>query len=49
MTFESRDGSGASTKDLYIVLTGTSQGLPLAEKIEIEGKEKVLKRLARFI
>lgn len=45
--FEARDKTGTSTKDLYVVLTGKPQGLPLAEKLEIEGREKILKRLER--
>jgi hypothetical protein len=37
--------SGAKTQDLYLVLTGKIQGLPFAEKLEIEGKDATIKKL----
>lgn len=43
--FETRDKVSSSTKDLYIVLTGKPKGLPLAEKLEIEGKDATIKLL----
>ena len=49
VSFEVRDEMGLSTKDLYIVLTGKPQGLPLGEKIEIEGKEDTLLRLKNLL
>lgn len=48
VSFEIRDQLGSSTKDLYLVLTGKSQGLPLFEKLEIEGKGKTLERLKKY-
>ena len=48
-SFEIRDQLSASTKDLYIVLTGKPQGLPLAEKLELEGKEKTLEFLKKHL
>lgn len=42
VSFEARDKTECSTKDLYIVLTGKPQGLPLAEKLEIDGKEETI-------
>ncbi len=46
-TFEVRDQVECSTKDLYIVLTGKNQGLPLAEKLEIDGKEATVSWLQK--
>ncbi|HMS22543.1 MAG TPA: glutamate--tRNA ligase family protein [Candidatus Levybacteria bacterium] len=40
-----RDMSDAKTQDLYVVLTGKTQGLPFAEKLEIEGKDATIKKL----
>lgn len=47
--FDARDESECSTKDLYLVLTGKNQGLPLAEKIEIDGKEKTFTFLKSLV
>ncbi len=47
-SFEIRDQVECSTKDLYIVLTGKNQGLPLAEKLEIDGKEKTISWLQKI-
>ncbi len=44
-SFAARDMSGAKTQDLYMVLTGKTQGLPFAEKLEIEGKDATIKKL----
>jgi glutamyl-tRNA synthetase len=44
-SFAARDMSGAKTQDLYLVLTGKIQGLPFAEKLEIEGKDATIKKL----
>jgi glutamyl-tRNA synthetase len=46
--FEARDQLGLKTQDLYLVLTGKPQGLPLGEKIELEGKEKTLEKLSNI-
>lgn len=48
-SFEVRDKSDSSTKDLYVVFTGKPQGLPLFEKLEIEGKDATLERLKKYI
>ncbi len=40
-----RDMSEANTQDLYVVLTGKTYGLPLFEKLEIEGKDATIKKL----
>ncbi|MGE5041899.1 MAG: glutamate--tRNA ligase [Candidatus Levyibacteriota bacterium] len=40
--FNVRDNLGLSTKDLYVVLTGKPQGLPLAEKLETDGQEETI-------
>ncbi len=45
ISLEARNKVGASTKDIYIVLTGRSTGLPFNEKIVIDGREKTLSRL----
>lgn len=45
VSFEMRDKAQASTKDLYMVLTHKPQGLPLAEKLEIDGKDATIKLL----
>lgn len=45
VSFKVRDELKSSTKDLYIVLTGKTQGLPLGEKLEVEGKKKTLSLL----
>lgn len=47
-SFEIRDQVECSTKDLYIVLTGKNQGLPLAEKLEIDGKEETISWLQKI-
>ncbi len=47
-SFQARDESKSSTKDLYLVLTGKSQGLPLAEKLEIEGREQTVSLLEKI-
>lgn len=47
--FDARDESECSTKDLYLVLTGKNQGLPLAEKLEIDGKEKTISWLKNLL
>jgi len=46
-TFSARDESGATTQDIYTVLTGKPSGLPFSEKLEIEGREKTLERLRK--
>ena len=46
-SFEARDQLDSSTKDLYIVLTGKPQGLPLAEKLEVDGRKKTLEFLKK--
>lgn len=48
-TFEARDETKTSTKDLYVVLTGKAQGLPLAEKLEIQGKDYTLSFLENHL
>lgn len=48
-SFEARDAAGASTKDLYVVLTGKPQGLPLAEKLEIDGKDFTIQILEKLL
>jgi len=42
-----RDVNNLSMKDIYILITGQPQGLPLPEMLQILGKEKVLKRLKK--
>ena len=42
VSFQVRDELKCTTQDLYLVLTGKAQGLPLGEKLEIEGKKKTL-------
>lgn len=49
VSFEVRDKTGSSTKDLYMVLTGKPQGLPLFEKLELEGSSLTLEYLKRHI
>lgn len=41
-TFSARDETQTSTKDLYIVLTGRPQGLPLIDKLIVDGKDFTL-------
>jgi glutamyl-tRNA synthetase len=48
VSFEVRDKLDCSTKDLYLALTGKPQGLPLFEKLEIEGKDKILEHLKKY-
>lgn len=45
ITFDTRDNTSTSTKDLYIVLTGKAQGLPLIQKLIIDGKDKTIEFL----
>lgn len=40
-----REVNNLSMKDIYILITGQPQGLPLPEMLQILGKEKVLERL----
>lgn len=47
--FEVRDELALTTKDLYIVLTTRPQGLPLAEKLEIETKDVTLQNLKKYL
>lgn len=49
VSFEARDKTASSTKDLYVVLTGKPQGLPLAEKLEIDGKNETINWLNKLI
>lgn len=46
VAFEARDAVGLTTRDIYIVLTGKPQGLPLGEKLEIDGKDATMKKLS---
>lgn len=40
--FDFRDTHNQSMKNMYILLTGKPQGLPIAEKLEIDGKEETI-------
>jgi hypothetical protein len=44
-----RDTLGASTKDVYEVLTGSPQGLPFEEKLEIQGQPGTISGLEAII
>lgn len=44
--FEFRDIQKLSMKNMYTLLTGKPQGLPIAEKLEIEGKDVTIHRLS---
>ena len=45
VSIQARDKCGATTKDLYIVLTGKPAGLPLWEFLEIQGKKATMEWL----
>lgn len=48
VTFKARDEAGVSTKDIFVVLTGKSSGLPFDQKLQIQGKEETLKWLNKI-
>jgi glutamyl-tRNA synthetase len=47
-TIAVRDELGASTKDVYCVLTGNASGLPFEQKLEIEGKTGTIQTLQKI-
>ncbi len=44
-----RDELNLKTKDVYLVLTGKSQGMPFQEKLEIDGKERAIAWLKKVL
>ncbi len=48
-TIKVRNRLGSSTKDVYTVLTGKSQGLPFEKKLEIKGKAETISNLEQII
>lgn len=47
--FTLRDEMAFKTQDLYLILTGKPQGLPLGEKLEIDGKAKTIEFLKNHL